>query len=420
MPKYENLEKVKLSAYSCMRCGQCTGEVLADIGRDGVCPIKDHTPAFEPYMSRGKNLIVRALLDGTLEPSQELTEAIFKCSICNSCNTTCHQSNNPFINLPNSRHMDHGVVWEALRADLIAAGFKHLPGHETLLNSIKDYDNPWMQPRTARTRWTRKLDNSNLVDLSKDRVPVDVLLFVGCTAGLDANLQKVVISTARVLQKAGIKVGYLGASELCCGSIGYRVGEPKLALDLAKRNVELINSLSTELGIKTVVTACSGCFKTMFQEYHEHATEIGGELIPQVMHVTMYLSRLMEAGKLKFNQNPGIKKVTYHDPCHLGKHCKLYETPREILRNLPGVEFEEMPRNRENSWCCGAGGGVKSGFGDLSTKISYDRIREAEKTGASHLVTTCPFCEQNFSDGIIGIDSKLQVMDIVELVDKSI
>lgn len=415
--RYKNLEKVKLSAYSCMRCGQCTGEVLADVGRDGVCPIKDHTPAFEPYMSRGKNLIVRALMEGILEPTQELTDAIFKCSICNSCGTTCHQSYNPFINLPNSRHMDHVGVWEALRADLIDVGFKHLPGHETVLKSLKDYDNPWGQPRTARTRWTRKLENS-VVDLSKERVPVDILLFVGCTAGLDTNIQKVVISTARILQKAGIKVGYLGASEVCCGSTCFRIGEPGLALELAERNVKMMNDLNTELDIQTIVTACSGCYKTMFQDYYEHASEIG-ELKLEVLHVTQYLTRLMEAGKLKFNRNLGIK-VTYHDPCHLGKHCKEYEAPREILRSLPGVEFSEMPRNKENSWCCGAGGGVKSGFGDLSTEISFDRIKEAETTGADYLVSTCPFCEQNFRDGAIGIDSKLQVMDIVELVDQSI
>ena len=154
----------------------------------------------------------------------------------------------------------------------------------------------------------------------------------------------------------------------------------------------------------------------MFQDYPEFSDEIG-EIKPEILHTTQYIKRLVDEGKIEFS---GLEaNVTYHDPCHLARHVHLFEAPRDLLKAIPGVNLVEMPRNRELSRCCGAGGGVKSGFGELAANISQDRLQEAENTGAEYLVSTCPFCEQNFNDGITARQSNLKVVDLIELLAKT-
>jgi heterodisulfide reductase subunit D len=375
-----------------------------------------YTKGLEPVGPRGKMQIVRTLLEGAMEPSQELMDAVFKCTTCNFCNAVCHNGFDENVSVISQRFSDHANVFEALRADLVEMGFEHLPGHKAVLASIANNDNPWQQPRRARTNWKRKL--KNVKDLSHGKETAEVLLYVGCTAALDAKTQPVVEATAELLTKAGVDFGYLGEKEVCCGSVAKRIGDVEIFESLAKRNVDMFNELYDKCGVKTIVTSCAGCFKTIFQDYYEEADGVG-KIKPEVLHTTQFVKRLVEQGKLKFKGAGSEVTVTYHDPCHLGRHCHLYETPRELLGAMPGVKFVEMKAIKEFSVCCGAGGGLKSGYGDLSTALSLDRIREAEGTGAGHLVTACPFCEQNFRDGVIGANLKLNVVDIVQLMAKS-
>lgn len=411
--KFHNLEDLdRRSIQHCMQCGNCINDVRAAVGVFGGCPMADHTPALEPMVPRGRMMVIRGLLEGELEPTQELVNDVFKCTTCNNCNEICHNGWHEMVSFSADRYNDHANVWEALRADLIEQGFEHLPGHEMVLKSLKDYDNPWQQPRRARANWARKL---NIKELSNDQEQAEVLYFVGCTGALDANLRKVSIATAKILQAAKVDFGILGQDELCCGSIGIRLGERDYFKKIAKQNVERLNNLYEKSGVKTIVTSCSGCFKTFFQDYPEYADEIGS-IKPEILHTTQYIKRLVDEGKIKFNEMNA--NVTYHDPCHLARHVHLFETPRELIKAVPGINFVEMNRNRNLSRCCGAGGGVKSGFGDLAAKISQDRLEEAEATGSEYLITTCPFCEQNFNDGVTARGSSLKIVDLLELLSE--
>jgi heterodisulfide reductase subunit D len=215
----------------------------------------------------------------------------------------------------------------------------------------------------------------------------------------------VAINTTNILQAAGVDFGILGIKEKCCGSVLLRMGDKEYER-IAQENIKQFN----ELGFKTMITSCAGCYKTIKEDYPKV-----GKLNFEVKHTLEYIIELIEAGKLKLTK-PVNLKVTYHDPCHLGRHSGVYEAPRKLLKMIPGLELIEMERHGENARCCGAGGGLKSGYPDIQNKISQTRIREAEATGATELVSACPFCYQGLQVGIQALDSKLTMRDITELV----
>ena len=169
-----------------------------------------------------------------------------------------------------------------------------------------------------------------------------------------------------------------------------------------------------ELGIKTMITSCAGCFKTIRNDYPKIE-----KLNFEVKHTAEFLIDIIKSGQLKLKNEINMK-VTYHDPCHLGRHSSVYDAPRELLKLIPGIEIIEMDRTREKSRCCGAGGGLKSGYPDIQNEISQTRIKEAEATGATELVSACPFCYQGLQVGIQALDSKLIMRDITELVSMAI
>jgi len=238
----------------------------------------------------------------------------------------------------------------------------------------------------------------------------EVLYFAGCTAALDPSLQHIAQNTVRLLQKAGVNFGVLGDEEVCCGSVMLRVGERDLARELAEKNLSLFRGI----GVKTIVTSCAGCYKTLRQDYPSY-----GDIQARVVHTSEFVRELYLDGKLQPTNQTKLR-VTYHDPCHLGRHCGLYDAPRKMIEALPGVSLEEMTRNRENTWCCGAGGGVRSAFPDWALESSRIRVQEAEETGSSHLVTTCPFCLQNLTTAVQAGNTPLEVMDLTDLLARII
>jgi len=234
---------------------------------------------------------------------------------------------------------------------------------------------------------------------------IDVLYYVGCTASYDINVKEVGINTVNVLEALGVKFGILGTEEKCCGSVLLRIGDHEFER-LATYNIELFNSLN----IKMLVTSCAGCYRTIANDYRKI-----GHLNMEVLHTTQLIARLLREGKVKFGHEVK-RKVTFHDPCHMGRHSDSWEEPREVLRAIPGLEFVEMARSREFSRCCGAGGGLKAGFGDIQNLMSQERVRDAEKVNARDLVSNCPFCYQGLQIGINAINSKVKMTDITELV----
>jgi heterodisulfide reductase subunit D len=214
------------------------------------------------------------------------------------------------------------------------------------------------------------------------------------------------LNTVKLLEAAGESFGTLGKNEICCGATSYNLGAADVFKDIASENIDMLNGL----GVEKVLTSCSGCYSVMKNEYPKIQRRNF-----EVLHVVEYLDRLIQEGKLKPAKNLDLK-VTYHDPCHLGRYSDLFDAPRRILEALPGVELVEMPRSREKSWCCGAGAGVKTTYPDFAAWIGEERVNEAKETGADALVTACPFCEGNLSDVIEATAAGMDIYDITDLV----
>jgi heterodisulfide reductase subunit D len=223
------------------------------------------------------------------------------------------------------------------------------------------------------------------------------------------NVNQVAINTVNILEALDINYGCLGGSEVCCGSVLLRVGDPEF-FRLARDNIKEFNKLN----IDTLVTSCAGCFKTIKQDYPKVGT-----LNFEVLHTVEFLERLRQEGKLQFPHRVE-RKVTYHDPCHLGRATGVFGDPRKIMHAIPGLELIEMPRHAEYSRCCGAGGGVKAGFPDLQEKMALRRIKEAEETGATELISACPFCFAGLQVGIKALKSHLVMKDVTSLVAEAI
>jgi Fe-S oxidoreductase len=326
-------------------------------------------------------------------------------------------------------------VLDALREEACEKGYGPLPAHKEFINSITNYDNVWKQPRTRRGNWAKKM---GIKDLSKKGETADVLYYVGCTYAYKPGMETVPKATAEILKKAGIDFGILGAKEVCCGGIADNIGDLKSFKQFAQKNIDMFK----EIGAKTIVTNCPGCFMTFSEKYARIQGIDTKDLPYKCMHMTEYLEQLINEGKIKFTK-PVNKQVTWHDPCHLGrrgepyKHWEgkriafgltepprelnrgvngIYDAPRNILKAIPGLKLVEMERIREYAWCCGSGGGAKSAYPDFALATAKERIDEASCTGAGTIVTACPWCEANLNDGIDASESKMKVEDILDIV----
>ncbi|MGM0428439.1 MAG: (Fe-S)-binding protein, partial [Thermodesulfobacteriota bacterium] len=330
----------------------------------------------------------------------EFVKNLYECSTCGQCHVVC------------PAHMDTVNLWEDIRRIIVKADYGPLEQQKALVKSVKSYDNPWQQPRAGRTKWARRAKKDNLIaDLPREikKTRGKVLLFLGCTAAYDINVKQVAVSTINILEALDVDYGVFGKDEKCCGSVMLRMGDPEFER-IAADNIKMFH----EAGFQTLITSCAGCFKTIKQDYPQI-----GKLNFEVLHTVEFLRRLYEAGQLKF-KNPVEKKITYHDPCHLGRATGVFDDPRFIMDVLPGLELIEMPRTREYSRCCGAGGGLKSGYPDIQNKMAQRRVREAEETGAEELVSACPFCYQGLQIGISALNSPLVMRDISYLVEAAL
>ncbi|MCF8034572.1 MAG: (Fe-S)-binding protein [Desulfarculaceae bacterium] len=406
-----------LQLEACTRCGECLSwcPVYDQDGRQDILPRAKAAEVLR--ILKGQHGLLAKIVHGGGDPGplrklvgklfgyQEVTREqieqfardLYECSTCGQCQIVCPAG------------LDTVNLWEEIRAAIVAAGYGPLEAQQGLVKSVKSYDNPWQQPRTARAKWARRAKKEKLIaDVPKDitKKPAKVLLYLGCTASYDTNVRQVAISTVNILDALGIDYGILGNKERCCGSVMLRMGDREFDR-IARDNIEQFNSLGAEI----LVTSCAGCFKTIREDY-----ERVGELNLKVMHSAQFLRTLIESGELSFT-TPVNQTVTYHDPCHLGRASRVYDDPRFIMEHIPGLTLNEMPRNREYSRCCGAGGGLKAGYPDVQNKMAQARVREAEETGASELVSCCPFCYQGLQVGINAVDSNLVARDLTALVE---
>ncbi len=379
----ESLEKLRDWVYACVRCGTCKYIIK---NYSDSCP-GGKKFQFESFYASGKVWIARALLEGKIKFSDSIVKKIYACPLCGNCTVQCELEVH-----------DHLLeIIEALRAEAVEQGLGPLESQKVFEESIEAQKNPYKEQHAKRTSWVK--DAFELKDTA------EVLYFVGCTSSYrDADLATAMLD---ILTKLGIDVT-VSKDEWCCGSPLIRTGQLRLVRDLAEHNMALVKNTQA----KAVVFSCAGCYRTFKEDY---LPLLGVEPEFELYHVTDYIVKLIDEGKVTFKEGTPLK-VTYHDPCHIGRHCGIYDSPRKILQSIPGVELIEMKRNRENAWCCGAGGGVKSGFRDWAIEIATERIKEAEATGAEVLVSSCPFCKRNFEDAIKATGSNLKFMDITELV----
>jgi Fe-S oxidoreductase len=428
------LEKVEYDASHCQRCSTCKWSHIWEIKSHRFsrnCPSLWYG-VFDAYAAQGKNDITTGLLKGELDwntSKDKLLEIIYRCPLCAACDINC------------KRIMDLDIigVLDALREEACEKGFGPLPQHKEFIQSITNYDNVWKQPRTRRANWAKKL---NIKDLSKKGEKADVLYYVGCTYAYKPGMETVPQGTARIMKQAGVDFGILGAKEVCCGGIADNVGDKKSFDEIAEKNLKMFE----EVGAKTIVTNCPGCFMTFSEKYARYLKKDTKDLPYVVKHSTVYIDELMQQGKLKFKKNLNMR-VTYHDPCHLarrgepykhweGKRIQWgltdpprelnrgvngnYEPPRNIIKSIPGVTLVEMERIKEYAWCCGSGAGSKSAYPDFALAVAKERVEEAEATGAGTIVSACPWCEANLSDGIDASGSKMKVIDLIDLLEQSI
>ncbi|MFX1567620.1 MAG: (Fe-S)-binding protein [Promethearchaeota archaeon] len=411
MSELKHLKEEWKAVFSCMGCGDCGYAIRPAVGRYLTCPVKEAKgeEAFEINFSRGRMNVLKSLLEGQIPLSKKLAEWVYECSECGSCTEVCHMTQNENIILPTCNWIDHIKVWEALRKDLIEAGFAPLDRHKTITDYMNDdsMKNPYGEERTKKFEWINEFPEI------KDKA--EIMFFGGCTMPL--RQIDTLKNMMKILNAAGLEIA-MSKDEWCCGSIGIRIGDVSSLTDMMKHNIETFNNL----GAKTIFTACAGCYRTWKKDY----PELIGEPLPfEVKHVTEVLIELLNSNRIPFKYEEGEKiKVTYHDPCHLGRHMNLYEIPREVISKIPGIELVEMKRNRKNAWCCGAGGGLKSQFSDLAIDISKERIREAIESEADILTTSCPFCIGNLRDAYDemapDIQNRIKLIDIIDLIASKI
>lgn len=407
MSELKHLKEHWKDIFSCMGCGDCGYSIRPAVERYLVCPVKEAKGegGFEIYFARGRMTVLKSILEGQIHLSEELARWVYECSECGNCTEVCHMTHNENVALPTCNWIDHVKVWEALRKDLVDAGFAPLDKHGNLIDYMESEDmkNPYGEEKAKRFEWISEFPE--IKDQGK------LMFFGGCTMPL--RQVDTLRSMMKILKAAGKEIA-MTKEELCCGSIALRIGEEKSLTEVIEQNVEEFK----RKGAKTLFTACAGCYRTWKKDYPEL---IGEELPFEVKHITEILVDLLNNNQIPFKEKEKEEvKVTYHDPCHLGRHMNLYDIPREVISKIPGIHLIEMKRNRNNAWCCGAGGGVKSQFPDLALEISKERIIEAVESGALILTTSCPFCIGNLRDAYEEMDThikeKIKIVDLIDLI----
>jgi len=370
--------------HRCFRCGYC--KFTHDYS-DFNCPSYKKF-RFETYSTGGRLWLAFGVINGDIEWSEGLANVLYACPTCGNCMENCRFDKFNFMLVD---------FIEAARAEANKNGF--CPENQKFLlerTTNEAYFNPYAEK------------NSDNEDLKKQyNLPDEAewVYFIGCTSNYrQKNLRD---ATLRFLKKAGVDFTLI--DEHCCTSPLLRTGQLSPVTDFMNYNIQKIK----EVGANKVISSCAGCYRTLKNDFAKHDAEHDLEII----HTSELILKLLKEQKLKFNSEFN-KTVTYHDPCHLGRHSGLYEEPREVYKKIPGLELVEMKRNRENAWCCGAGGGVKIGYPDWSVEISKERLEEAKETGATIVSSTCPFCRTNLSDANKVFDMGFEILDLVEIIDQ--
>jgi heterodisulfide reductase subunit D len=326
----------------------------------------------------GRALLIHQALIGTRDIDQRGVEVLFQCLECSHCLTWCKPE------------IDIAAIVEEQRKALVSEGRRPEELND-MAHAIKVHHNPYSEPHPLRNNWLS----------IKKKKGKSLFYFIGCTAAY--REKEIASSTVELLESLGyqINIGTESSDEWCCGSPLFRTGDEELGLKQARHNVQMLN----EMDVEEILVTCPGCFRVLSRDYPEH----GLVLNKPVRHISQLLDEIKD--NLPFNILE--ETITYHDPCHLGRHCGIYDAPRNVINQISNSNIVEMERTRDNAMCCGNGAGLRTLFPTHARKIGAERIQQAKQTGANVLVTSCPFCKNMLHSQA---DDDLTVLDLPELV----
>jgi Fe-S oxidoreductase len=417
----------KHDAQRCTRCSYCKMVAYENQRHPDFtagCPAVKKR-GFHAFASGGKFNITLSYLSGRTEITDGLLEAIYHCQMDGSCDISCKsvQELEPLENI------------RELRTMCVEQGWGH-PVHQMVVEGLRKEDNMMMSKKQDRGNWIQDLAPK---DLTKEKA--EVLFHAGCRYSFDEELHPTLRTALSILQTAGVDVGVMGYDEVCCGGQAYEQGYISEFTKFSEHNQEVIR----QAGVKTIVTPCSDCYQHFKVTYDKMNKQTGVE----VLHITEYLLRLIQDGTIKLTKEVPLT-VTYHDPCHLGRLAEpwvhwsgkevkvmnqvivhdppkkyrrgrngVYDTPREVLKSIPGLNLVEMYRIRESAWCCGSGGGVKDAYPEFATWTGSERLKEARHVGAEAIVSACGWCTRNFMDAATETGDDIGIFDIVDLFQRA-
>ena len=384
------LKRVVDKIWTCSSSGQCVGKGPTNpFGGPsyplGLCARHEKFKR-EEFNPRGLLYLARLLYNNEISPSEELVKATYTCNACGYCDDVC-----------TLRPLEAFV---GLREELVERGTALPAGIKKDVENVREKHNVMGASPEARSKWAKELN------LPKKG---DVLYFAGCFASY--RQPETAKATVKVLEAAGVKAAYLGNDEWCCGVPALWSGERKLAEEMMKHNLELIK----DSGAQTVVVSDAECYRNLKKDYPQ---VLGEEVPAKVLHVAELFAQLVDQKKLKFKEVKN--KVTYHDPCFLGRHSKIYDEPRKVIESIPGVKLVEMERNRHGAFCCGSGAGVThSAYPDFAEWTAGQRVTEARRA-ADTVVTACPRCVEIFKRTAKKEGIDLTVYDLPVFVEKAL
>ncbi len=385
-----------LEMEACTRCGECisTCPTYSEAKNEEIHPLAKIATTKEVWKSQYLGVIAR--LFGIQKPTDEELEAfsngVFRCTLCARCHEVCPVQ------------IDTRPLWIAMREQLVEwklypAKFDMLRELVTTKHNISGDDN------ANRLVWTQNMDH--VPEGLERKEGAETVYYAGCVGSMYPRVYSVPQSLAQILERSGENFTMLGGEEWCCGFPLEIAGMGHEVPALARHNVEAVR----ELGARRLVATCPSCYHTWAHEYPRILDEPLGF---DVLHSTELLASLIQEGKIKLKRID--QKVTYHDPCDLGRTSGIFDAPRQILKAIPGIEFVEMADNREMSLCCGGGGDAEMADAELTAAVARRRIQQAQETGAQVVVSACQQCVRTLTEAARKNKIRLKVMDISELV----
>jgi Fe-S oxidoreductase len=391
--------KQVLDMFSCTECGRCSSECPATASGKPLAPrqlllnLRDYLYEHPEQMlakatGEGNGVVKENIVGSVIED-----EVLWSCTTCRACEEACPVLIEYVDKIVDMRR--HLVQEEARFPSELTRTFK----------GMEIQGNPWGLSADKRLDWADGLE----IPLLADHPDAEYLYYVGCAGAFDDRNKKTTASFARLLQKAGVSFAVLGPEEPCNGETARRLGNEYLYQGMAQMAVDTLNGYS----VKKIIVNCPHCFNTMKNEF----PQFGGNF--EMVHAADLLSDLIKRGKIQLKDEMDRRNITYHDSCYYGRYNGIYETPREILRGIPGARFNEMERSRNKAMCCGAGGGWMWMEEPKDKRVNHLRVEQALETNPDVIAVSCPFCTTMMSDGLKAkeADEKVQLLNIVEIVE---